>query len=71
MENHFGGNSDSAEVMYVKLFQGIEGIYPKPPANSISLKETLSMPLIIKLSSGAWIGKFSWVLVVAPRFKLF
>lgn len=49
MENHFGGNSDSAEVMYVKLFQGIEGIYPKPSANSISLKETLSMPLIIKL----------------------
>lgn len=46
MENHFGGNSDSAEVMYVKLFQGIEGIYPEPPGNSISLKEMLLRQLI-------------------------
>lgn len=29
-----GGNSDTTEVMPVKLLQGVEGIYFEPPANS-------------------------------------
>lgn len=29
-----GGNSDSAEVVTVKLFKGVKELYSKPPANS-------------------------------------
>lgn len=29
-----GGNSDSAVVLLVKLFEGVEGINSKPPTNS-------------------------------------